>query len=1135
MADCSKIEAELQKALAEQAAIDKLKRQVDAEARITAEMRAEEAATGAKPFRTFSMVDGTKIRINPREFYRQVELDNIGLGEDKIRELVRARFDKDAKPDGSQGLNINYAEMDFNEENVNILLELAGQRRMKSAAGAELAMEFTEEVARDELLDNVRMMGGDAAEIARQMAQNSKGLKRLPVLMVMSKKMKFDSARYYADLLEDTSTLIETFGVSPAMQARLSRASQFMHFFEQYDALIARKVGQSLRARMFDPSIDVDGAVDGIDFGNIESLQLELLNEGSLAAQVSEAILQGNAEELRKIARAKRVGALNEVGLNDGRISVQVRILNNLRRDNMFLSPSTWVQRNVVAGALVNFTFGADDFMSMAFKRKDLGDAYRMAMFSLRNMQMGMGAAFGNAFEMLTTGKATFTQAGIKEGLDPRSLVNRKENNQQIMLKTRDDLNSLWEEVVEGNIAQKAGAVGEAAVDVPLSALTLMSTGARYLLGSVIEKLPGASTAGYSPGFSLLAAGDEVTRKMAFDWAASKTAYDNALTEWDQLVDKPEGISKAQWVADRANERVEAAVFAPEKMTADELAVIRRQAGGMQFGDMSDDALRLKLFNDQAGLPNLGTPEGRAGAQRGAEATFTQKITGSVGIGIQQIRQNPLGGWVMPVFQTPYNGLKWLLSRDFLIALPKQFIKETRQARGVADDLPFTADEMADARARTLNAAFISATTYALWQSGVFRDGGSFNPDQRRRENNPALGSPYSFAFSVGNVLGMSKISIPGASIDLVDLMGLQADVHRAFHENIINDTDVQDFMFSISQAYMRVLDNKSTLTGVQDILNMISRIRQGQNVDFTQVIAGQMNGTLPLSGFLTAASRGFQDLNEQQTFGRRQLSADEVEALGKDPNWNVFQKFAARVARNYPIIGTIGYQYQDKDWLMRDRRRPFGVPLDSTAPFAILMTSDTPLDQWMNKHGFGAKPRPEGKVGSSALGLPSGSAPTTMSMDEERTYRIEMNRIKGEVPVETILGRTNAVINTGVNVYNINQYTRGNTLLEALTALSEDPRYNADLALPYGPSIENSPLPIGDQSLAKRSQLINDPGGLYKVFDAIVDYYDRLGLTAMAQQHPEFVQKAIGNTQLRQKKALDNYESLAPLGLSRQ
>ena len=135
MADCSKIERELQEALQQQSAARRLKRSVDAEAKATAQMEAEEAATGAKRFRTFSMLDGTKIRINPREFYKQVEQDNIGLGEEKIRELVRARFDNNAKPAGSEGLNINYAEMDFNEENTNILLELAGVRRMGSEAG----------------------------------------------------------------------------------------------------------------------------------------------------------------------------------------------------------------------------------------------------------------------------------------------------------------------------------------------------------------------------------------------------------------------------------------------------------------------------------------------------------------------------------------------------------------------------------------------------------------------------------------------------------------------------------------------------------------------------------------------------------------------------------------------------------------------------------------------------------------------------------------------------------------------------------------------------------------------------------------------------------------------------------------
>ena len=52
-----------------------------------------------------------------------------------------------------------------------------------------------------------------------------------------------------------------------------------------------------------------------------------------------------------------------------------------------------------------------------------------------------------------------------------------------------------------------------------------------------------------------------ITRKMAFDWKASTTAYLNALDEWDKLDTKPRGVSKAEWVGQRATERSDAAVF----------------------------------------------------------------------------------------------------------------------------------------------------------------------------------------------------------------------------------------------------------------------------------------------------------------------------------------------------------------------------------------------------------------------------------------------------------------------------------------------------------------------------------------------------------------------------------------------
>ena len=65
-----------------------------------------------------------------------------------------------------------------------------------------------------------------------------------------------------------------------------------------------------------------------------------------------------------------------------------------------------------------------------------------------------------------------------------------------------------------------------------------------------------------------------------------------------------------------------------------------------------------------------------------------------------------------------------------------------------------------------------------------------------------------------------------------------------------------------------------------------------------------------------------------------------------------MFQSFAQK-RRNYPIVSTAGYQAREFDWLGRKRRRVFGLPYDAVAPFAPIITSDTPLDQWMNKHAW--------------------------------------------------------------------------------------------------------------------------------------------------------------------------------------
>ena len=69
-----------------------------------------------------------------------------------------------------------------------------------------------------------------------------------------------------------------------------------------------------------------------------------------------------DAEALRRVATAKRVLAAAESTINEPNVYTQIRLLNDLRKDNFFLSPNTWLQRNVVAGAGVNFYMGVEDF-----------------------------------------------------------------------------------------------------------------------------------------------------------------------------------------------------------------------------------------------------------------------------------------------------------------------------------------------------------------------------------------------------------------------------------------------------------------------------------------------------------------------------------------------------------------------------------------------------------------------------------------------------------------------------------------------------------------------------------------------------------------------------------------------------
>ena len=104
---CKKLSAE---ELEIQAKLDALNK---TETDIKANALAKQDAPADAGFRTFSMVDGTKVRINSMEFWKEFERMALGMGDEATKALVLSRIEKGFKPKGSKGLNINYSTLPF--------------------------------------------------------------------------------------------------------------------------------------------------------------------------------------------------------------------------------------------------------------------------------------------------------------------------------------------------------------------------------------------------------------------------------------------------------------------------------------------------------------------------------------------------------------------------------------------------------------------------------------------------------------------------------------------------------------------------------------------------------------------------------------------------------------------------------------------------------------------------------------------------------------------------------------------------------------------------------------------------------------------------------------------------------------
>ena len=1171
--NCSNLNNELAQIDAELAALDRMEANVKGKAAARADAPKNE-------FRTFSMVDGTKIRINPMEFWKEVERLKIGMGDEALKAEMRARFEGGFKTKGSQGLSINYSTLPFDDENVLALLETIGVRRRESKAGRELMMPWTAEVAKNQMLGEIAIRGGNVEEIARDLAGRTKAYDRLPLDMVMTQMMRDDSVRHLANMLDDAADLMESMGVPSSVQAGLARAAQYANFFEQLDAQLSRKVGTALAARSkrfitkgdFKALIaPLENGEDLLDYRDVRiqnQLNPSTIEEGSLADQIQRAINTGDAKELKKIAMAKRFDATQDVKINDPNFFTEMQLLNAYRKENLFSGSATLVQRNGVSAALVNGVYAVEDVTRYIYKNKDVAGGFKQARFSVDQVAKGWGTTWRNASKFFNTGEATFTKGGVIEQVQMASQATRKDDAYAAM-------NVAWD-----NMFGDSGPGGvQGLASKPLQFTRWVNTGTRVFLGEALEKVSGGrSSAGYSPVWSIMGASDEITRKVAFDWKTAADAYELATDQYDSLDFKPK-LSRSLWIATKSEELTEDVVFRGV-MTDAQMKEMRRDLGARQYGDLSNEALRLKLFNEYNGLPDPSNPLARAGVERGEQATFTQELD-KVGRAIDGVRKShPVLSWFQPVMQTPWNGLKWALDRDLYVAGTRWIYMEAAQAvsKGKAggwasvldfskdskllvdqvDELAFTPQEMASARAKMTTAVGLAVTVNQLHSAGVFTDGGPFNQQDNRNERQRNQIPPYSLSLGLtyasqvpGGVLKLAKFVIPGESIDLIDLMGIQADISRAWLEGRISESENNELMKKIVISYTRLFEKQNTLEGPIALINVFTNTQATGNEKAVRLLQSQMNGIVPMGSALRDLSQAFRDPNLVADDDRRTFTEAEKALLeGEEFGW--IREFYQAVFRDIPVLGEFGARYASTDWLGRKIIKPFGLPIDVAQPFAPIIIPDAGLDEWMDDLGLGGVPFPDGKLGATDLNSAFGVrgddmfGGATLTWDEEKVMREKMYSVKGDTPAELLLGRTNANITTTLTTYNLDKYVQGNTLKEALEALRADPDFNLDMQ--QRGIAANSPgamaLPLSQQSVDGRTKAADLSRGIgnfdspINVYNGIIEYYTRRGIQDFAGT-PEggaFYDRAWATRpkQVQTDNLIDQIEA-SPLGLSPQ
>jgi len=1101
MTDCNDINKRLDEIEAEEKRLNELEAQYKA----NIEGIKNKKKKGGGPRRTLKDMDGNNVGVAGQDWWDQVEKDNIARGGEDIKNLVQEGFTKKKTPTGDTGEMINFAQLPPTEQNFESLLVVLGLKRTKTKKGVELMRPFTQQIASQAALSLAKTVGGDPRALATMMKNKLRGIDQLPVNIYTAARLRRESSAQYADALDGIADLISVGAVTDAEKAKLANIAQWAHFFEQIDAQARRKMGQAFRSLQMG---DDDG-IRMLDFDrDASALSWDDITGGSLLAQVYDHIQKGDVQRLKRIATAKRMGGILDTPLNQPNFWTEAHILNQLRKDNLFAAIGSWGLRNPMS-VMVGFYTGATDIVEGAL-RIGVADELKVTGQSLRAVWAAQKGAWDNAVLAFTDGKATMGGKNLKD-ISPETLAENKlfvdgafdrsyellfgPNNKEYLLSTPllGQGVSLWNLV---NAATRKVIADKLEFELPLAG--------KKALGLELAKRMGNS-APYTMSFRALNWFDEGLRTSVFSWATQHEAMVRGYEEAAEMVKA--GILPAKdvdrFVIQNADELTENALF-KGTMSEEDIIKLRREIGVPLGENLSNRDLMMKHFNDLAGVPNLSDEFGRLGKQRGDDVTFTTKRRDKFNVGMQIARQNPLIEWLLPVWNVLSNGVSWTVNADAHLNMVKLGLDELANAGGF-----ISPEQIRKTRANAIVSGSLLTGTALAWKAGFFTDGGPFNPEENKRWRETNV--PYSF-----NLLD-SKLS--GRGIDFVDVMGLQVDLMRAWHEGLLDGPDVQELIGKIGYAYMRVIDNK---TGVYNLVQIGDFINsQGQRQDVAKILASQTNGILPYSGLMSNVARGFSD--PSKTVQKRRFpTSEELAAIEADPiyqilapGFNFIQQVSEQAVKNVPIANQIVKAPRQYDWKGTKIERPLGLPFDLATPFMPQIKPKDPLYDWEQKHGFGRKPLPTNEIEG-----------VTMTNDEEDIFREHMRTYVAEIPAALVIrSESNTIMG------NIDKYVRGRSLRDALRALSVDPAYNAELAKPNSPSL--SVQKRAGRSLSDRTASIQGRQ-VHKPYEAIVSYYAEIAKKYLYDNSPSFRERVNGVLDEKQRQGIQWLESFS-LGVGRQ